>query len=111
MYGTRCADPFQTFGPVSCVCEPFTCNTLLACNLQTEDGCGGTLYCGKCADNSVCNQANHSCCPPGDMSDGEGGCVCAPPKPCGSGFYWNWITCTCEAQMFAPGKGGVPPAK
>jgi hypothetical protein len=98
MYGTRCSDPFQTYGPVDCKCEPLTCDLLWACDISLNDGCGGILHCGPCYGGMACNTKTHSCCPQGEESDGIGGCVCAPPKPCPPGFYWNVVSCSCEPE-------------
>ncbi len=95
-YGERCGDPFQTYGAVDCVCQPTTCDTLLACNVSTNNGCGGTLHCSSCSNGTSCNPKNHSCCPQGEDSDGFYGCECAPPKPCPGGTYWNTTTCSCD---------------
>ena len=99
MYGTRCGDPFHTFGPVDCACEPFTCDLVWACDITIGNGCGGTLHCGGCTGGMPCNTKTHSCCPPGEESDGIGGCVCAPSKPCPPAFYWNVVYCDCEPEM------------
>jgi hypothetical protein len=105
-YGERCSDPFQTYGAVDCVCLPSTCGVLVACDVSTNNGCGGTLVCGDCSDGTPCNPKNNSCCPSGEDSDGAGGCVCAPPKPCHGGTYWNTTTCSCELANDRPIKLG-----
>ena len=91
--GTRCDAPFTTAGPVDCLCEPFTCESLLSCNTVIDDACGHMIECGGCSDGSVCNPANMSCCGPGLMPNGDGTCICAPPGPCGA---WNVVDCRCE---------------
>jgi hypothetical protein len=97
--GTKCGDPFTTFGPVVCKCEPSTCGTLNACFRYNNDGCGTQIYCGPCGGGMACNNVTHSCCPPGKQSDGVGGCVCAPPVPCPGQTYWDTSLCSCE-QIF-----------
>jgi hypothetical protein len=94
--GTKCGDPFTTFGPVDCKCVSSSCDLLQACFNFNADGCGGQLFCGGCANGLPCNLATHACCPAGMQSDGLGGCVCAPPNPCPGPTYWNTTTCSCE---------------
>jgi hypothetical protein len=94
--GTKCGDPFTTFGPVDCKCVPSTCDSLNACFTYDDNGCGTQIYCGSCYGGGVCNMLTHSCCPQGMESDGFGGCVCAPPSPCPGATYWNTTTCSCE---------------
>jgi hypothetical protein len=94
-----CGTSFVTQGPPDCTCLPTSCALNTACNVMFEDACGGTTVCGACDNGLLCN-AYHSCCPGGFMSDGNGGCVCAPPLPGSPGgpcpaFRWNPITCTC----------------
>ena len=91
--GTRCADPSTTNGPPNCGCVPYDCDLLQACNKTASNGCGGTVHCDKCSNGSPCNLENHSCCPPGEQSDGTGGCECAPEFPCKN--YWDPKYCNC----------------
>jgi hypothetical protein len=96
-FGTRCAAPFTTRRPPSCKCVPFTCETLNVCgNGAVSDGCGVPLLCGDCPPGSPpCNPTTRSCCGPGLMSDGVGGCVCAPPHRCPPRSYWDTRQCAC----------------
>jgi len=93
-----CGAAFTTQGPPDCVCAATTCELNTACNAYIDNGCGGVDPCGPCDNGMTCN-AYHSCCPGGYMSDGSGGCVCAPPLPGSPGecppFRWNANTCSC----------------
>jgi hypothetical protein len=67
-----------------------------ACDTTIDDQCMGTLVCGACSNGTPCNPQNNTCCPMGFMSDGWGGCVCAPPNPkvCPI-WFWDTTTCSC----------------
>jgi hypothetical protein len=94
-YGTRCGDPFMTYGPVDCQCIPSTCDQLQLCNITVDNGCGHNLVCGACDNAAPCDTTYDSCCPAGEYGDGHGGCVCAPPKPCRGKSYWDTTVCGC----------------
>lgn len=93
-----CGASFVTQGPPNCRCVPTSCAQNTACDQILEDACGGQTVCGACDNGLLCN-AYHSCCPGGFMSDGAGGCVCAPPlpqsgDPCPA-WAWNPVKCIC----------------
>ena len=90
-FGVRCGQPFSTYGPVDCVCKPFSCLNMQACNRTIPDGCGGEITCGGCAGGGTCYPW-HTCCAPGFRPDGFGQCKCAPPGGCAD---WNDSNCTC----------------
>jgi hypothetical protein len=93
--GIRCGAPFSIDGlPPDCGCEGYSCASTLVCNAKIYDGCGGYITCGACSNGSACNAA-HSCCPAGLEGSVNGGCVCAPPGPCGAFLTWDTETCTC----------------
>jgi hypothetical protein len=98
--GTRCAVPLTTAPPPNCGCEALTCDYTWACNTTIQDGCGRAVQCGACTNGTTCNLATQSCCPPGFMTDGKQGCVCAPPQPCPGPLYWDIVACGCE--VFTP---------
>jgi hypothetical protein len=83
---------------LSCACRPTTCATQMACNTTIPDGCGGTLNCGGCSGGAACNAG--SCCPSGQQPDGQGGCVCAPHRPCPRGTSWDENLCYCSGSRF-----------
>jgi hypothetical protein len=89
----ECGPPLMTGGPSNCSCEPTNCDLMQACNVAIEDECGGKLQCGACSDGSPCD-SNHTCCPPGFMPDGRGGCVCAPAPGCPL-CAWETVDCSC----------------
>lgn len=100
-----CGGSFTTQGPPNCACEPTTCYLNTACNTEIDNQCGSYDVCGACTNGMLCN-AYHTCCPGGFMSNGWGGCVCAPgvfyvngvPKSCPI-WAWDTVTCTCNAGM------------
>jgi hypothetical protein len=96
--GTQCGASFTTFGPPDCVCQPATCEQYRACFTSFDDGCGSLTHCGACPDDGACNHGLGTCCPPGQESDGQGGCECAPLTPCGPKAYWNPGLCVCATQ-------------
>lgn len=98
--GTRCSESFTTDPPPSCACEPYTCDYVLACSTGLDDGCGHVLRCGACIDGTTCNLTTHSCCPPGEESNGHQGCQCAPPGPCPRHQFWDFTKCYCD--VFQP---------
>ena len=89
----QCGAPLTTQGPSNCTCEPTSCSLQTACNTTIDDQCGGKVSCGPCSNGTPCNPGNHSCCPPGFMSDGWGGCVCAPVN-CPL-CAWSTVDCSC----------------
>ncbi len=89
----ECGAPFTTQGPSHCSCEPTSCYLQTACNTTIDNQCMGTIECGACTNGTPCNPENNTCCPMGFMSDGWGGCVCAP-KGC-SIWAWDTVTCAC----------------
>lgn len=99
-----CGASFTTQPPAHCGCEPTTCWLNTACNTEIDNQCGGLDACGACANGMPCNEY-HTCCPPGDWSDGWGGCECAPTDVIVNGVdkgmcpVWNWdpIDCSCDA--------------
>lgn len=95
-----CGNAFTTQGPPDCACLPTTCALNTACNTDIDNLCGSVDMCGACTNGMACNELN-TCCPPGFMSDGNGGCVCAPPPPVmGKGCpSWMWNTSTCRCTM------------
>lgn len=95
--GVRCGAPFNTYGPVDCKCRPETCDILRTCHMKVDDGCGGVIECGACSNGVPCNTHNNSCCPVGEEGDGNGGCECAPLKPCAGSQFWDPNDCECEA--------------
>ena len=90
----QCAASFTTMGPPNCGCEPTDCNSQTACNVTLDDGCGGTVTCGACANGMACN-SYQTCCPPGQYSNGYATCVCAPPPGC-PWYLWDTGTCRCD---------------
>jgi hypothetical protein len=100
--GTRCGTPFVTLSaPICAKCAPFTCDNLKACNTTVSNGCGGTNECGACPNGAACLARYQSCCPVGFEPDGNGGCECAPPRPCPRRYYWEAAWCKC-APIFRP---------
>ncbi len=91
---SECGQPFKTGGPSNCACEPTTCELQKQCMVKLDDQCGGTIDCGTCSNGMQCDPMTHSCCPPGFMGDGWGGCVCAP-KGCPL-CAWDTTTCSCS---------------
>jgi hypothetical protein len=89
----ECGAPFTTQGPSNCACEPTSCYLQTACNTKIDNQCMGTIDCGPCPNGMACNPENNTCCPTGFMSDGWGGCVCAPV---GCPLWaWDTVTCAC----------------
>jgi hypothetical protein len=100
-----CGTAFITQGPPNCRCEPTTCSLNTACNTEIDDQCGGVDVCGACENGMPCN-AYHTCCKGNFMSDGWGGCVCAPGEVVINGVHktcpswaWNTVSCSCEFGM------------
>jgi hypothetical protein len=96
----ECGTPFTTAGPTDCNCEPTSCYLQTACNTTIDDQCMGTIQCGACTNGTPCNTDNNTCCAMGFMSDGWGGCVCAPPTPKACPiWFWDTVTCSCMPGM------------
>lgn len=96
----ECGTPFTTQGPSDCYCEATSCYLQTACNTTIDDQCMGTLQCGACTNGNPCNPDNNTCCPQYFMSDGWGGCVCAPPTPMACPLeWWDTTTCSCMPGM------------
>jgi len=92
----ECGAPFTTQAPPNCACEATSCYLQTACNTTIDDQCQHTIQCGACTNGMPCNPQNNSCCAMGFMSDGWGGCVCAPPTPKACPiWFWDTVTCSC----------------
>lgn len=65
----ECEEPMQRVGD-ACECVPLTCESAGASCGELDDGCGGTIECGACADGTAC--VDNACgCPPDESEDNE----------------------------------------